>query len=101
MDPRACAPPKPEQTDRHEEAANHGGNQALLRLYVAGCIELLFLIEVEPAEKHRACDQRADQDPQERDAVDPQAEAVDAFEDERERLKPDVEQAVDERDVEV
>lgn len=91
----ARGPTEPEQTDGHEEAAEHGRLKADLGPDFAAFVELLFLVEVEVEEEAGHRDEGANEDAEEGEAFFAEVEAVDFDEDDGEGLEPDVEEAVD------
>lgn len=96
----SCRPPEEEQTNGNEERANHGRRKPFLGLDDP-ILELLLLDEVQVQEVAGDGNERADKDTYERETLGAEREAVDADEGDGEGLEPDVQDAVDERDVEV
>ena len=101
MDVCARTPAEPEQADGDAEGADDARVEALLGLDLALLVELRLEESVQVPEVGRDGDQGADEDSEISETFGAEVEVVDVDEDDHERLEPDVEDAVDERDVQV
>lgn len=95
------SPTEPEQTDGDEEPANACGRQTQFWLTLAILVEFGLEVFVQPPEERRDDDERSNKDTKEGETLFTEVKLVDADKDDGEGLKPDVEEAVDERNIEV
>jgi len=101
VDVCATCPAEPEQTNGDGESTHESRREASLGLNLAVLIEMRLGVLPIPNDEEREDDEDANEDAQERNALEAETETVDPGEDNRERLEPDVQQTVDQRDVQV
>lgn len=101
MNRRARRPAEPEQADRDEEGAHHGGLQTDFGPEFSVLVELGLDVLVKVVEKGYHDDESTHEDAEEGKAFDALGEVVDLAEDDGEGLEPKVEETIGEGYVEV
>jgi len=88
-------PAEPEAADGQQPAGDHGAREALLRRHGALPDDLQLAVLAREQHVEAGTKRRADQHADERQRCQPEAEAVDLLEDDRQALEQAVEQPVD------